>query len=238
MPVFDVTWITFDMGGTLLFPQPSVGEVYAEILSRHGHAREPQVLEEAFMRIWKADVQQCLPEISAASEKSRWRSVVQQTFAGIAPLDLDLLFEDLWIAFGQADRWRLPEQTLPTLETLRNRGYRLAVLSNWDERLRPLLEEVGIAAFFEHIFVSCELGCEKPDPRIFTHVEGQLGVDGSQILHIGDSFLHDVKGARSRGWHVVQAFCEIAGDETPHRISSLPELLASLPHRNSPSPVR
>lgn len=231
MQPFDVTWITFDMGGTLLFPQPSVGEIYAEILHRHGHRREAAHLEEAFLRVWKADVQKCMPVITAESEKERWRSVVTRTFADVEPLDMDRFFDELWLAFAQAHRWRLPQGALSTLGALRERGYRLAVLSNWDERLRPLLDELGIASFFEHIFVSCELGCEKPDPRIFAAAEARLGASGSQILHVGDSFLHDVTGARARDWKVVQAFCDLGRAEECARISSMPELLEWLPEK-------
>ncbi len=232
MQPFDVTWITFDMGGTLLFAQPSVGEIYAEILARHGHVREPRHLEDEFFRIWKADIQHCMPQVTAESEKDRWRSVVTRTFANVVPLDMDALFDELWIAFAQAHRWKLPEQTIPTLKTLRDRGYRLAVLSNWDERLRPLLDEIGLAPFFEHVFVSCEIGYEKPDPRIFQSAEEILGTNGNDILHIGDSYLHDVTGAKARDWHVVHAFCDADSDHT-HRISSIPDLLSLLPDRRA-----
>lgn len=232
MAHFDVTWITFDMGGTLLFPQPSVGEIYAEVLARHGHVKEPGELEEAFMRIWKADVQQCTPEITAHSEKQRWKNVITRTFDGLAPLDMDALFDELWSAFATASRWRLPAETLPTLRELQARGYRLAVLSNWDERLRPLLDEIGLAPFFEHVFVSYEIGFEKPDQRIFAAVEQRLESRGHNILHIGDSYLHDVTGALSRGWNVVQAFCDSGTEGHVHRISHLPDLLHLLPGRD------
>jgi len=232
MPPFDVTWITFDMGGTLLFPNPSVGEIYAEVLSRHGHVRDPRHLEDNFMRIWKADVQQCLPEISAEGEKQRWRSVVHRTFEGVEPLDLDSLFDELWIAFAQAHRWRLPEGAIPTLQALQDRGYQLAVLSNWDERLRPLMAEIGLEEFFEHVFVSYEMGVEKPDSRIFAAVEEKLSVPGHQILHIGDSYLHDVEGAQRQGWRTVQAFCELSPDSPCPQISRLSDLLDWLPRRN------
>lgn len=236
MEVSDVQWITFDMGGTLLFPNPSVGEIYAEILANHGHRREPRHLEETFMRVWREDVQKCLPVITAASERERWRKVVTRTFADVTPVDIDGVFDDLWHAFYDAGRWRLPTDTLPTLKTLRDRGYRLAVLSNWDERLRRLLDEIGLTPHFEEVFISCEVGCEKPDPRIFAAVEKNLGASGPQILHVGDSYRHDVEGGRNRGWRVVQAFCDLSPEPDCHRIQSLPELLDLLPGRNGKQP--
>jgi putative hydrolase of the HAD superfamily len=229
MEFLEVEWITFDMGGTLLFPNPSVGHVYAEVLARYGHERRPEYLEETFMRIWREDVQKCLPCISAESEKARWRSVVVRTFAGIEPLDPDRIFDDLWKAFGLAHRWRLPEKARETLHELRQRGYRLAVLSNWDERLRPLLDEMEISPLFEQVFVSCELGFEKPDPRIFRAVEAGLGATGRQILHVGDSLLHDIQGGLACGWNVAQAFCGADRSNGHPGFARMEELLQWLP---------
>lgn len=227
-----VRWITFDAGGTLLFPNPSVGEIYARVLSRHGPARSPEVLEECFFRVWREDVRTCMPVVTAESERNRWRAVVARTFADVCHLvDFDALFEDLWAAFREASSWRLPNRAEETLTGLRERGYRLALLSNWDDRLRPLLSGIGLERHFEEIFVSCEVGFEKPDPRIFAAVEKRLGVEGEAILHIGDSHRHDVLGAGARGWKTVQAFGEASPEATCPRIPCLSHLLDLLPAR-------
>lgn len=232
MPFSKVQWITIDVGGTLLFPHPSVGDIYAEILSRHGQDRDPSLLEEWFFRVWKEEVHICVPRITAESEKERWRGVITRTFAELAHLlDLDALFDDLWDTFCEAGRWRVPQRTLETLEELRLRNYRLAILSNWDERLRPLLRGMGLEHYFEHIFVSCELGFEKPDPRLFATVETHLGAAGSEILHIGDSHHHDILGATSRGWLAVQAFANSPAEPGCTQIACFSELLDFLPAR-------
>ncbi len=232
MPFSKVKWITFDAGWTLLFPNPSVGEIYAEILSRHGHEREPAVLEQWFVRVWNANAQKCLPVINAETEKERWREVIFQTFHELSDVvPLDTLFTDLWDAFCEAHRWRLPNHTERTLAELRARGYRLAVLSNWDERLRPLLTRIGLDTHFEEIFVSCEMGFEKPDPRLFESVETRLGASGVEILHIGDSHHHDVLGASARGWRAIQAFSNSTSAPDCTQIACFSELLELLPHR-------
>lgn len=218
------------MGGTLLFPNPSVGEIYAEVLSGHGFKCEATVLEDSFMRVWKQEVLIRPPSISPESERERWRSVIDRTFVDLAPgVDLVRLFDDLWIAFAEASRWRLPAHTERTLTELRERGYRLAVLSNWDDRLRPLMTQIGLDSHFEEVFVSCELGFEKPDPRLFSLVEKQLLAAGEEILHIGDSHHHDVLGAHARGWRAVQVFAEETAESQWPRIACLSELLDLLP---------
>ena len=76
---------------------------------------------------------------------------------------------------------------MDTLKTLRDRGYELAVLSNNDSRLRTVLADLQIDQVFHHLFISSEMGCEKPDPEIFRKVETVTGKKPAEILHLGDS---------------------------------------------------
>ena len=55
----------------------------------------------------------------------------------------------------------------PTLKLLKSAGLRLAVISNWDERLVPLLERLDLAHYFEVTFVSSVVGAPKPAAKIF-----------------------------------------------------------------------
>lgn len=225
-----IKWITFDMGGTLLFPHPSVGEIYAEVLSSHGVDLAPSLLEQAFLKVWREEVVICCPNITPESEKERWRGVIRRTFVDLAPaVNQEQLFDDLWIAFSEPGRWRLPPRTEETLTTLRTRGYRLAVLSNWDDRLRQLVHEMGLGHFFEEIFVSCEVGFEKPDPTLFGLVEDRLQAAGETILHIGDSHHHDVLGAQACGWQAIQVFTEAKPGSECLRLDCLSQLLDLLP---------
>ena len=92
----------------------------------------------------------------------------------------------------------------PTLAALRQRALKLGVISNWDDRLRPLLKSLQIADQFDVVVVSCEVGASKPASAIFQAAVKQLGVPASSLLHVGDSFELDVLGARAAGLHGVQ----------------------------------
>jgi HAD superfamily hydrolase (TIGR01549 family) len=76
---------------------------------------------------------------------------------------------------------------------------RTAVVSNWDIRLRPLLVGLGAASAFDAIVVSGEELIEKPDPRIFAIACRRLGVAPENALHVGDSPIDDVEGAKGAG---------------------------------------
>jgi putative hydrolase of the HAD superfamily len=90
-----------------------------------------------------------------------------------------------------------------TLRSLHSAGLRLFVLSNNDERLYSILDGLGIGRYFEAVFVSAELGAEKPSNRIFEFVQEWIKVEPQKILHVGDNPQEDVQGAMRAGWHAA-----------------------------------
>ena len=105
----------------------------------------------------------------------------------------------MYEAFATAAPWRMFDDVLPTLAEVRARGRKLAVVSNWDERLRPLLRELRLIEHFDVVVISQEAGFTKPSPEIFQRAASELGLPPEAILHIGDSEAEDLKGARLAG---------------------------------------
>lgn len=68
------------------------------------------------------------------------------------------LFEDLYRHFALASSWEVAPGALRHLLRIRASGVRLAVVSNFDTRLRPILRELGLAQLFHNITVSAEVG--------------------------------------------------------------------------------
>lgn len=195
--------ITFDAGGTLIYPHPSVGEVYAAALHRRGLPADAATLDRRFKSEFAAAVRQPRPRVDGAGERQFWRRLVQITLGDHCPHTLlDEVFAELWEAFSGAACWRPFPDAAATVRTLRDRGYRVSLLSNADSRFRRTFVELGMADLFEQLFISSELGLEKPDRRIFDVVADRLGFAGPQILHVGDSEFHD-GAAAAAGWQVV-----------------------------------
>ncbi|GHB94730.1 HAD-IA family hydrolase [Cerasicoccus arenae] len=190
--------ITFDAAGTLMVPHPSVGEVYAEVLAAMGYSVDPSLLEQRFRASFKAQ-KSTTPE--AVLDRASWRKIVAGTLKDLTPsADFETQFDALWHTFAEPNRWRVLPGVESTLASLQRRGFRLFVLSNNDSRLRRILVGLGLDQFFEAIFISAELGVEKPSPRIFQLVEANIGVPAASILHVGDSPLEDIEGAQNAGW--------------------------------------
>jgi len=192
----EIQAISFDVGGTLIQPWPSVGDVYAAVAREMG-IRELSAaqLNRRFLAAWKA--LGC-----RAESKGDWAAVVRETFAGLASAtDLDLLFELLYTRFTERSVWHVYDDVVPTLDSLRARGMKLAIASNWDERLRPLLAQLDLLDYFDAIVVSCEIGFRKPQPEFFGKVAEGLELPAERVVHVGDSQDHDVCGARNAGFH-------------------------------------
>lgn len=197
--------VSFDAGGTLLHPHPSVGEVYGEIARAHGCACSHGDLEQGFRRAFASVSKNPNFDDGEQRERDYWRRIAKTTFrfAGAAVADFEPLFDELWEAFAHADRWRVNSDAHSTLQQLRARGHRLAIISNWDRRLHTVLAETGLRDFFDAVIISSEVGHEKPDPGIFRAAEAALAVKASQCLHVGDSRTHDLAGARGAEWQAV-----------------------------------
>ncbi len=89
------------------------------------------------------------------------------------------------------------------LEKLRPR-FHLAVISNFDGRLRMILEQLGVSKFFPHVFISSEIGADKPDPLIYLRAVKFLGIEPKEALHAGDDPERDWKGAAAGGLSIFR----------------------------------
>lgn len=210
--------MTFDAGGTLLEPWPSVGHIYAEVAARFGvRGADPARLNRQFVAAWR--VKQGFDYSRAA-----WLDLVERSFAGLAePLPAGF-FSAVYERFTEPDAWHVFDDVLPALDALARHGTRLAVVSNWDDRLEPLLERLGLRGRFEVVVVSCHAGCTKPAPGIFTAALQRLGLPPEAALHVGDSVTEDVSGARASGLHarlIRRQVPAVAGEQ----VRSLEELV-------------
>ena len=217
--------ITVDAAGTLIRPWPSVGAVYAQTAREFGLVVEDDAIDRRFYEVF-GKVQKD-HKITSGEEKDFWRQVVFAVFKPHAEkTDLDPLFEELWELFARGKHWRLADGAKDTLFQLKEKGYRLAVLSNNDSRLRCVLNDLAIDSLFEKIFISSEIGIEKPETGIFREVEKAFGKEPSRFLHIGDSHSRDFEGARKAGWEALLFGKPIIEER---QITSFPELLGLLP---------
>ena len=200
--------IFFDAVGTLFRLTKTVGDHYAYVGGEVGLDLDAQTLESAFRAAWKQ-----MPERAAIDEprenddKGWWRELVDlvldQVVPSLSELDRDNFFEIAYEHFAEAGVWELYPEVPDVLQELAPQ-FQLGVISNFDGRLRFIVEHLGISKYFVHVFVSSELGADKPDPEIYGRALRLMNLKPSEVLHVGDDAERDWEAATAAGLSVFR----------------------------------
>src|SRR5215472_8602601 len=179
--------IFFDAVGTLFFLTKTVGDHYAYVGCEVGLDLDAQELDRAFHTAWQA-----MPRRSAIEgprendDKGWWHELVGRVFDQVAPslseFDRDNFFEVAYEHFAEPGIWELYPEVPGVLKQLQ-KGFQLAVISNFDGRLRFILQHLGISRYFAHVFISSELGADKPDPEIFRRALKVMNLEADELIH-------------------------------------------------------
>jgi putative hydrolase of the HAD superfamily len=195
--------IFFDAAGTLIHLPKSVGYHYAYVGQRIGLRLDASALDRAFADCWKQKAARLAIEGPREDDdKGWWRELVDRVLGQVSPgldeLDRDAFFEGAYSHFAEPGVWDLYPDVIKVLTELHGR-FDLSVISNFDGRLRMILEHLGVSTFFSHVFLSSELGADKPDPEIFHRALRLAGTTPDVTLHVGDDPERDWKGASQAG---------------------------------------
>lgn len=186
--------VAFDVGGTLIDPRPSVGHVYAQVAAEHGFpGLNPEALNKSFKDAWRT-------KTNFNYSRENWLKLVKKTFEQVDESSGRVsFFSELYERFAHPQVWKIYDDVIPTLDCLKEKGLALAVISNWDDRLRSLLTRLQLDTYFNVLIISAEVGVQKPSREIFKRALEQLGNRPESVLHVGDSPVEDCDGAAHTG---------------------------------------
>ncbi len=197
-----ITTLWFDIGYTLLHEQRE--KAYQAVLAKLGHfvnveqlEREYHLVDKLFMRerpgVFGSDPATFMPWfLGELNYRLSIRTDLARTWDRLRSVQPPR--DGKWIPFDCVP---------PALAALKGKGYRLGVISNWDESARSLLAACSLDTFFNHIVISCEVGVEKPDPRIYRIAMDKAGVPAGECLYVGDNYYVDAIGAERAGMESV-----------------------------------
>ncbi len=203
--------IFFDAVGTLFDVKGSVGEVYLTYAKRYGVPDTKEMvttLNKQFKKTMK-DMPAPIfsverPEKLKQCERLWWFDVVHAVFYRVGMFEgFDDFFDEVYEAFGQATHWALYPETIEVLTRLKESGFELGIVSNFDTRFFQVSRSLGIDHFFDSVTISSLAGAAKPATKIFSYALEQHMMTPDEVLHVGDHPIEDYEGAKQAGLHTV-----------------------------------
>jgi putative hydrolase of the HAD superfamily len=227
--------IFFDAGNTLLYPR--VDELAQELTDAGFQATVADF--HAAERLAKKKFDQWLwpliegGELPAEVDRLYWTEYLHALMDRIGvPIDQHgAVSEQVIERFRDIRFWsRVFPDTVPVLQSLRDNGYYLGVISNSVGTMEEQLNRAGLASYFRTILDSAVVGIEKPHPEIFHMAVDQAAISPAEAVFIGDTYSTDIGGARKAGLQgvLIDRFGMYDDGIDGPRIRSLEELGALL----------
>lgn len=121
-----------------------------------------------------------------------------------------------------------PASTLSALATLRDLGWRIALVSNITSETQLQWADSALAPYFEFTAFSAELGTAKPEAAIYWAACEALGVAPAECVYVADGADDELPGAVALGMHAIRTTEHADSDPTwtGPAISSFAELPA------------
>jgi putative hydrolase of the HAD superfamily len=195
--------VFFDAGETIVHAHPSFPELLTAVLADDGYTVDPIEVREGITLVAehfaRASDERLLWTTSPHASKAFWLGVYRGFLERLRlPTDGGLP-ERLYGAFTDRSNYRLFDDVLPTLRDLRAAGLRLGVISNFEEWLERLLDDLGVASLLEVQVISGIEGIEKPDPAIFELALSRMALPAEACVYVGDNPRFDTDPAEDLG---------------------------------------
>lgn len=208
-PAFKV--IFFDLGSTLIYSKDPWPPIYT-----HADLALEQALEQAGIRI---EITTAFNEYATFLDSyysQQGLSLVEKTtfsllndlleqngFKCVHPAVVRKALDAMYSITQQ--NWYLEADAIPTLNILRESGYRLGLISNTsdDNNVQQLVDRYDLRPYFETILTSAGCGIRKPDEGIFRLALASLGIPPEQAVMVGDTLEADILGANNVGIYSI-----------------------------------
>jgi putative hydrolase of the HAD superfamily len=214
--------VLFDATGTLFDSRESVGAVYSRMAKEEGIELPAWRIDDAFSRIMLRAPARVFPGLPldqiTEHERAWWYDVVRSTFLATDSTvkfpDFAGFFARLFEYYSCAEAWELRPGAREALVELRRLKIATGVVSNFDQRLRDILQSFDIARLFNSITIPATCAAEKPEAAIFEAALKSIGLPPSEVLFVGDHPEKDREaaervGMRSLDPNAVETLAEI-----------------------------
>jgi len=204
-----VAFVFFDHGGTLTRQQKDSPQIILDVLTESGYTFTLEEVRDALVkadRYWEERYQP-LPRGHRFSDTIL--EDLHRRALGHLGLErgVDQLAAKIVSEWHDRAEFVLHLDTLPCLEALRQHGIPMGVITQtlWkeDEFRRLHLRREGIEGYFDLVLTTESVGYDKPDRRLYLKAADLAGHAPQEVMHVGDNYELDVKGAESAGMMAV-----------------------------------
>ena len=139
------------------------------------------------------------------------------------------------------NHWQLESDALPTLQVLKDAGFRLGIITNAAnaDNANRLIDMFELRPYFDVILISAVEKIRKPDTRIYSRALTRLEVPSANAVMVGDTLTADILGAQNAGLRAVwikrraersenQLSSDITPDAVIESLAELPDTLSGL----------
>lgn len=198
--------IFFDVGFTLLAPHPSALQIVVDACQRQQVAIDGACLKEQQRHAEEYLRQSTRAQPWTWGDEEAINAVWSGYFTRLLepclrgqPERLAACVSEAVRAFDDAGNYALYPDVLPCLQALHQHGLTLGVISDWGISLSLILRHHDLIQYFDFTVVSAQTRRAKPDPQLFQTALERADAIPDYTIHIGDSYVLDVLGARAVG---------------------------------------
>lgn len=101
--------------------------------------------------------------------------------------------------YDKPSNWQPYNDVLPVLEALQAHKYTLGIISDWGSALNTILHTLRLSQYFDCVLISATTRHAKPSPMLYEEALARAHSIPEFSLHIGDTYVQDILGARSVG---------------------------------------
>lgn len=193
----DVVGALFDLGGTLVWPEPPGEVLFCEASQLIGFQVAPCELLKVI-----ADIDRQIYVPLPITQKQEADFFAYGNMMALRKLGFEATLSHGWFIHHYIhDRIQYHKfyDVDKVLSSLKKAGLKLGLVSNAVPSTRDKISTLSLDVYFDTIVLSGEVGHEKPDPEIFETALQDLSLTPEETVHVGDNLYADVEGAHKAG---------------------------------------
>lgn len=201
--MYPIRLVTFDVTNTIIRVLGGPGKNYANVASIYGKVIDARKLDDSFKEVYK-NYSKTYPNFGVHNGLTPfkwWSNVVTESFkkAGSDERNLEQIAQHLYVLFSTLKGWEVLPGAESILKELRQKGIKIGVISNFDDRLEKILTQLALRHYFDFVLASTVVKVAKPDAGIFEIAFKLADAKPEEALHVGDNVFTDFLGAKNAG---------------------------------------